>query len=67
MIRSAAAGNHFTVSQAAAILGTLSFSSDQLEALAVLRPKIVDPQNAAQLGSVFDFSSDLDDAMLMFQ
>lgn len=67
LIRAAAANNHFTISQTAAILETIDFSSDQLAALAALRPKIVDPQNAAQLGAVFTFSSDLEDAMKMFQ
>jgi hypothetical protein len=67
LIRAAAASNNFTISQTAAILEKLSFSSDQLEALALLRPRIVDPQNAAQLGSVFSFSSDLESAMELFE
>ena len=67
LIRATAASNHFTIRQVAAILETLSFSSDQLEALSALRPRIVDPQNAAQLSAVFSFSSDLEDAMKLFQ
>jgi len=67
LIQTAAASNHFTVRQVATILETLSFSSDQLKALSALHPMIVDPQNAAQLGAVFSFSSDLEEAMKLFQ
>ncbi|MFT5679248.1 MAG: hypothetical protein ACI8RZ_000152, partial [Myxococcota bacterium] len=67
LIRTSAASNHFTVSQTVSILEQLSFSSDQLEALALLRPRIIDPVNAVQLGAVFSFSSDRDEALRLFQ
>ena len=67
LIQAAAASNHFTISQTVAILQTLDFSPDKLKALGMLRASIVDPQNAAQLGAVFTFSSDISAAMQMFQ
>ena len=67
LITAAAARNRFTCAQVVEIIDQLSFSSDQLEALAALRPSIIDPHNAALIGGVFTFSSDRDAAMQMFQ
>lgn len=67
LLRTAAAHSWFNMNQVAALLAHLSFSSDQLKALEILRPRIVDPQNSHQLNAVFTFSSDKEAAQAMFR
>lgn len=57
-IRSAARAETFTAVQAARLLGEISMSSDQMEALAVLAPRVEDPENADPIVAVFSFSTD---------
>jgi hypothetical protein len=64
-ISSAASTNTFTAAQVARLLGEISMSGDQLEALAVLAPQLEDPNNAAPIVAVFSFSSDQKKAAAM--
>jgi hypothetical protein len=61
-IRSAAQTNTFSAAQAARLIGEISMSGDQMDALGVLAPKIEDPGNAAPILAVFSFSSDKEEA-----
>lgn len=51
-------GCNFSCAQTARIIKLLSFSSDQLKALSLMAPYIVDPQNAIDIYNVFSFESD---------
>lgn len=67
LIRTAANHSWFNIDQTVALLEHLSFSSDKLKALEILRPRIVDPQNSHQLNEAFTFSSDKEAAQEMFR
>ena len=66
-IRAAAGGNYFTVAQVGQLVDEISFSKDQVEAVRILRPRIVDPGNGFALADHFSFSSDREKVMAMFQ
>jgi len=57
-LRTAAHGNHFTVSQAATLVGLLTFSDGKVDTAVELYPRVVDPENWYQIYGVFDFDSD---------
>lgn len=61
LLRTAASTNTFTPAQAAGLLETLSFGSDQLDALRVLAPRL-EPGNHEVIVGVFSFSSEQDEA-----
>ncbi|MCB9764799.1 MAG: DUF4476 domain-containing protein [Alphaproteobacteria bacterium] len=67
VLRSAAAGNHFTCAQLGRIIDQFSFSDEQVEAVRIVRPKIVDPQNAYTLNEHLTFSSDKEKVQALFR
>ena len=58
LLEVACLGCNFSCAQTARIIKLLSFSSDQLKALSLMAPYIVDPQNAIDIYNVFSFESD---------
>ncbi len=58
VLRSAAAHHHFTCEQAATLARKLSFGKDQVDALVLLFPKVVDPENSHTFYSVLAHKSD---------
>lgn len=58
LLEVACLGCNFSCAQTARIIKLLSFSSDQLKALRLMAPYIVDPQNAIDIYNVFSFESD---------
>lgn len=58
LLEVACLGCNFSCAQTARIIKLLSFSSDQLKALSLMAPYIVDPQNAIHIYNVFSFESD---------
>ncbi len=67
VIQAAAGANHFTIAQVGGIVDALDHSSDQVRAVEILRGKVIDPSNAFQLGSHFDFSSDKEKVLGLFK
>ena len=67
LIETAAAHHWLNMAQVVALLEHLSFSSDKLAALEILRHRIVDPQNAHLLNDAFSFSSDKEKAQELFR
>jgi hypothetical protein len=60
-LRAAASRNHFTVDQLGVILKSMTFASDFSDALKIIAPKVVDPQNAFKLHQQVTFSSQSDE------
>jgi hypothetical protein len=58
IIQTAAPTNTFSSEQVVELLNTLSFSSEQVEALEALALRLEDPQNTFLILDVFVFSSD---------
>lgn len=67
LIRSAASKNHFTCAQVAQLIEPLSFSSDQVEAVTIVRPRVIDPENSFVLNEQFTFSSDKEKVQALFR
>ena len=67
VISAAVGSNHFTIAQVGALVDALDHSSDKVRAVELVRGKIIDPGNAFQLASHFDFSSDKDKVLGMFK
>jgi hypothetical protein len=66
-IRTAAAGNWFTIAQVARLIDTLSYGADKVAAVQACAPRVVDPENAFSLASHFSYGSDADQAMAAFR
>jgi hypothetical protein len=62
-----ASSGYFTCAQVGALIDQISFSADKVEAVQILRPHIVDPQNAYLLNEHLSFSDDRRKVMAMFQ
>ena len=62
LIRVACLGCWFSCSQVASLLRLFTFSDAKFKVLGMVAPRIVDPQNAADIYREFDFSSDRDKA-----
>ncbi|MBK7757768.1 MAG: DUF4476 domain-containing protein [Deltaproteobacteria bacterium] len=62
-----AASGYFTCAQVGALIDQISFSADKVEAVQILRPHIVDPENAYTLNEHLSFSDDRRKVMAMFQ
>jgi hypothetical protein len=62
-----ASSGYFTCDQVGALIDQISFSADKVEAVQILRPHIVDPQNAHTLNEHLSFSDDRRKVMAMFQ
>lgn len=58
VIRLAAPDNHFSTAQVKQIVEHFSFSSDKVEVLAMLHPRLVDPENTHTLFSLLPHASD---------
>ena len=54
--------NWFSVDQVKRVIEALSFSSDRTAALALLAPRIVDPQNSFRIYDSFTFESEKEEA-----
>ncbi|HJN72617.1 MAG TPA: DUF4476 domain-containing protein [Myxococcota bacterium] len=67
LVRSAATSHHFTCVQVAQLVELLSFGSDQVEVVRILRPRVVDPENSYVLNEQFTFSSDKEEVQALFQ
>lgn len=66
-IRTAAAGNWFTIDQVGRLVDGLTYGSDQVTAVQICASKVVDPENAFALASHFTYSSDKESALALFQ
>ena len=62
-----AASGYFTCAQVGELIDQISFSADKVEAVQILRPHIVDPENAYTLNEHLSFSDDRRKVMAMFQ
>ncbi len=58
VLRAAVAGRWFTSAQVARVLDAFPFSSDQVEAVRLLVPRLTDPENAFRLFGAFPFEAD---------
>lgn len=67
LVQAAAAGNHFTVAQLGTLVDASTHSSDKLKTAEIVAPKIIDRQNAFQLGARFTFSSDKEKVLELFR
>lgn len=67
MVKTVSGSNRFTCAQVAQILGKFAHSSDQVEAVRIMRPSIVDPENAFVLTADLAHSSDRTEVLGMFQ
>lgn len=67
LLEVASLGCWFSCRQVAGLLKLFSFSDGKLKALQILAPRMVDPENAADVYGVFDFSSDKDKAAEMLR
>lgn len=67
VLRSTAANNWFSCDQLRRILEMYSHGSDKVEAVGIVRPSIVDPQNAFVINDSFSFSSDAQKAQAFFR
>ncbi len=61
-VQDAARWHWFTAEQIARIVGELAFSSDRTQAIEILAPRLVDPQNGAVILDRLTFSSERDGA-----
>lgn len=61
-VQDAARWHWFTAEQIARIVGELAFSSDRTQAIEILAPRLVDPQNGAVILDRLTFSSERDSA-----
>lgn len=63
-----AAGSHwFTIDQVGQVMDALTHSSDKVAAAKLLRPRVLDPQNAWKLSEHLTFSSDKDAVQALFR
>jgi hypothetical protein len=59
VLKQAAAGSRwFQVCEVEELLTEFFFSADKLEVMRILKPRILDPENAHRLNNTFHFSSD---------
>ncbi|QSQ24140.1 DUF4476 domain-containing protein [Pyxidicoccus parkwayensis] len=58
VLKMAAGGNYFLISQVGQLMTQFQFSQDKLTVVRELKPRILDPENGYQLYSAFSFSSD---------
>lgn len=58
IIRLSARSAYYTVDQIVRMIGVLTFSEDQIEALRIMYDRVTDPQNAHNIPNAFTFSED---------
>jgi hypothetical protein len=66
VVQNSANYNYYRCAQVVQILEQIDFGDTKIEALRILRPKIVDPENSIVLEKAFDFSSDKKKMRAMF-
>ncbi len=67
IVEQAAGSNYFLVKQVLQILGPLNFSADRLRVIQVLRPRILDMENAHQLYGAFKFQDEKDQLQVILK
>ena len=67
VLRTAAAHNHFTCAQVVRLIGPIHFSTDRVNAVRVLAPQVVDPQNAYVIEDALTFSSEKEEVRKLFR
>jgi len=65
VLQQAAGYSFFTVQQVQRLLSQFTFSSNKVDALKLLAPQIIDPENGYQLMDAFFHSSDKEEARLI--
>lgn len=66
-VRTAAGSNWFTIDQVGQLVDAMDFSDGKVGVVKICKDKVVDPENAFQLGSHFSFSADKEEALGLFQ
>jgi hypothetical protein len=66
-IRTAAAGNWFTIAQVGQLIDTMSYGADKVAAVKACAPRVVDPENAFALANHFSYGADGEAAMAAFR
>ena len=61
VLRSALAGRYFNVEQIKQMMGVFAFGEQKIEAAALMRDRLVDPQNWYQVYSALSFDSEKDE------
>lgn len=60
VLQSAAASHYFTVDQLKGLLELFSFENEKLDAVAIVAPRLLDPENGYKLYGAFSFQSSKD-------
>ena len=58
VLQAAAGSRWFTVAQVKGLVESFEFSRERLQAVRILEPRIVDPENTSQLHAAFASASD---------
>lgn len=66
-LRSAAAHNWFTIAQVGEVVDLFTFGDDKIKAVRVLKPRVIDPENAFMLQNHFTFGDDKRKVMKIFK
>lgn len=66
LVRTAVGKHHFLCRQVAQVIEPFAHDSDKVEALEVLRPKVLDPANVGVIENVLSFSSDKEKVRALF-
>jgi hypothetical protein len=67
ILTEAAVSHYFLVSQVQQLLTLFAFTSDRLQAMRLLGPRILDPNNGHRLYGFFDFSGDKEELKRILQ
>lgn len=67
VLQTAVAHNLFSVAQVKELIATYDFDGSRVDAVRILRPAVVDPENAFLLADAFDFSSNAQEAQALFR
>lgn len=67
VLRTAAAHNSFTCAQVVRLVAPIAHSSDKVEAITALAPKVLDPENAHVIEGALTFSSDKEAVRKLFR
>jgi hypothetical protein len=67
VIQSVVGTNWFTIAQVGVVLDQLSHTSDKVEAVTLLAPRVLDPENAYKLNEHLTFSSDKEAVRALFK
>ena len=67
VLRTAAAHNSFTCAQVVRLVAPLAHSTDKVDGIKVLAPKVLDPENAHLIEDALTFSSDKEEVRKLFR